>query len=345
MTERTTLLTTIGLAIGYPNGRLSPYVVLRDLSLNIREGEIVCLLGANGSGKTTLLRTLAGICAPITGEILIKGRPLSSYPIRELAKFRGIVLTEKVSGALLTGRELVSLGRHPYTDWRGQLKHHDHEIVTRAMKLVGVQEFESCYFGHLSDGEKQKLLIARALAQEPRFLLLDEPTAFLDLPRRVEIMLLLKELTRKTGCAVLLATHDLDSALRVADRFWLIGTDGKLSSDIPENIVLNGDLENAFSETSLHFNYHSGSFEKQAETSPSIFVKGDGKAYEWTCRALRRLGYSIENHVVDNKLPIVTVLQNSKTITWHWEFLGKKSESGELSSFLDEFSDIYELKQ
>ena len=343
MTRPKPLLTARDLAVGYRHSRRSTSVILQKLRLEVRSGELVCLLGANGSGKTTLLRTLAGMSAPLAGEIRLLGRALSSYSPRELARIRSVVLTERVGGAMLKARALVTLGRHPYTDWRGQLRPQDQAAVTEALCLVGAEDLAPRYFDQLSDGERQKLLIARALAQEPCFLLLDEPTAFLDLPRRVEIMLLLRSLTRKTDCAILLATHDLDAALRVADRFWLIGADGKISADIPENIVLNGHLEDAFLNTNLRFNYQSGAFEQPAGISPSIFVKGKGKVYEWSCRALRRLGYTIETIEEDPNIPTVTIDEITETPTWHLEYLGESSKYHRLSIFLNDLTEKYRV--
>ncbi len=341
MTGPTPLLATQDLAVGYRQGHRSARVVLQELCLELRSGELVCLLGANGIGKTTLLRTLAGMSTPLAGEIHLRGRSLTSYTPHELARMRSVVLTERIGGAMLKARALVALGRHPYTDWRGQLRPQDQAAVAEAIRLVGAEELAPRYFNQLSDGERQKLLIARALAQEPTLLLLDEPTAFLDLPRRVEIMLLLRRLTRKTGCAILLATHDLDAALRVADSFWLIGQDGKISVDIPENIVLNGQLENAFLDTDLRFNYQSGAFEHPLGIEPSIFVRGKGRIYEWTCRALRRLGYTIETIEEDPHIPIVTIDETTETPTWRWEYLGNTSEYYKLSTFLDEATEKY----
>lgn len=337
------LLTTKDLTIGYPKGRNSAQILLSGLSLSVEAGELVCLLGENGSGKTSLLRTFAGMNESLCGEILLLGKPLSSYTPNELAKFRAIVLTEKINGAMLTGRELVAIGRHPYTDWRGQLNCNDRALISETLQLVGAEKLENSLFNQLSDGQKQKLLIARALAQEPRLLILDEPTAFLDLARRAEIMLLLKELTRVTGCAVIVATHDLDSALRVADRFWLIGSDGQLFDDAPESIVINGLFENAFSNTDLYFNYQSGSFEKHKETSLPIFVEGDGMIFDWTCRALKRLGYRVEDKVYTENIPLVKIVQNSTATTWQWEFHGDKFESTVLSTCLREISENYQV--
>lgn len=341
MNSSSQLLTSQDLAIGYANGRRSHHVVLEQLTLSAHPRELICVLGENGSGKTTLLRTLAGLNAPIRGDLHLCGTSLPKLNQLELARIRAIVLTERINGAMLTGLDVVTLGRFPYTDWRGQLKDHDREIISRAMQLVRVQEFAHTLFDHLSDGQKQKLLIARALAQEPLLLFLDEPTAFLDLSRRIEIMMLLKELTCEMGCTVIVATHDLDSALRVADRFWLIGADGQVYSDIPEQLVLNGHLEDAFAESGLTFNHLTGSFEKNNEYCPPIRVNGKGKVYEWTCRALKRLGYSIADLANQPDIPSVDICRRAEEIHWEWEHCGMQYEAQQLSEFLREFTKHY----
>ncbi len=335
------LLTTRELAIGYANGRRSPRVILEQLNLVAHQRELICVLGENGSGKTTLLRTLAGMNVPIAGELHIGGEPLPSLSQLELAKIRAIVLTDRINGAMLTGLDVVTLGRFPYTDWRGQVKDQDQEIVSQVLQWVGAQEFARELFDQLSDGQKQKILIARAMAQEPQLLLLDEPTAFLDLTRRIEIMLLLKELTRETGCTVIMATHDLDSALRVADCFWLIGGDGRVYCDIPEQLVLQGQLETAFSDSGLRFNYHSGSFEKDREFCPPIHVNGRGRVHEWTCRALKRLGYTIADHATQPDIPAVDIKRNDGEFQWKWQHRGNQYEAQEMAELLREITKDY----
>ena len=334
MSEHPHLLTARQLTIGYPKRRRPATIILRNLNLDLHVGELICLLGANGSGKSTLIRTLAGLNAPISGDIQFLGKALSNYSETELAKLRGIVLTERVSGALLTARALINLGRHPYTDWQGRLSCVDHKVVDRMIRLLNIEPLSSRFFDELSDGEKQKVLIARALAQEPLFLLLDEPTAYLDLPRRIEITHLLQQLTRQTGCTILFATHDLDSALRVADRFWLIGTDGQIHVDIPENIVLDGHLERAFRETNLQFNYQTGSFEHQDKPSPAVYVQGEGIHYEWTCRALRRLGYHVVTTEPDASISTVAIFPHANSPIWSLNHGGETSEHEELSKLL-----------
>ena len=338
------LLTAAGLQIGYRLGHNARRALLDDLRLEIRPGELICLLGANGAGKTTLLRVLAGMIAPLAGEIQLQGRPLATYPPAALARLRSIVLTERTRAPLMSGGELVALGRHPYTDWRGRLTEADRQAIARAIQWVGGAALAERPFAQLSDGEQQKLLIARALAQQPRLMLLDEPTAFLDLPRRVEIMQMLRRISRQAGCAILLATHDLDSALRVADRFWVIDGDGNLASDIPEQLVLSGQLERAFRDTTLAFNYSSGAFEDRQKRAPPLVAKGQGRDYDWTLRALRRLGYAVVKTSNRANTPSVSVSENGAASCWRWQYRGDYMEFDRLAPLLYQITAAYPIE-
>ena len=285
------MLTTSSLSIGYHTPLAS------DLNLELRPAELACLIGPNGAGKSTLLRTLAGMEKPLGGEIWLGGESLGSLTPLEVAKRLAIVLTARVESPLLTGRELVALGRHPYTDWLGRLSPRDEEAVQRAMQLTDTLRFSARPLAQLSDGERQKVMIARALAQEPKILLLDEPTAFLDLPRRVDLLQLLRRLARETGAAILLSTHDLDLALRLADRLWLLSAAGKMEVGLPEELALNGAVARVFYSEGAHFDHAIGAFRvHQAVRGPlSLDGNGYGVTDAWTWRALERIGYEVHN--------------------------------------------------
>ncbi len=217
--EETIRLT--GLSIGY-RGKHSVKCVADDISQAIHSGELTCLLGENGAGKSTLLRTLSGFLPPLAGEISILGRPLSSYKERELATVIGVVLTEKSNLQNMTVRELVGMGRSPYTGFWGRLSADDRRKVDDALSLVGIAALSDRMVQTLSDGERQKVMIAKALAQETPIIFLDEPTAFLDYPSKVEILHLLHRLSREMHKTIFLSTHDLELALQIADRLWLM---------------------------------------------------------------------------------------------------------------------------
>lgn len=196
-------------------------VVADGITATLEAGELVCLLGRNGIGKSTLLRTLAGFQPSLSGEIMIGEKPLSAFDRKELARTIGIVLTEQTDLNEMSVRELVSLGRSPYTGFFGNLTAEDYLIVDEAMKSVGITHLESRQVNTLSDGERQKAMIAKTLAQQTPVILLDEPTAFLDFQSRVELYQLLHRLAVDEQKVILMTTHDLQLALRLADRLWL----------------------------------------------------------------------------------------------------------------------------
>ena len=226
------------LSIGYRT-KHSVKCVAEGISDSIRSGELTCLLGENGAGKSTLLRTLSGFLPPISGEVFILGKSLSDYKERELATVIGVVLTERTNLQNMTVEELVGMGRSPYTGFWGRLSAEDRAKVGEALDMVGIAGLRERLVQTLSDGERQKVMIAKALAQETPIIFLDEPTAFLDYPSKVEILRLLGRLSHDMGKTIFLSTHDLELALRVADRVWLMSRQGRLQTGLPENLVID----------------------------------------------------------------------------------------------------------
>lgn len=212
-------LQTIGLTVGYPDS--GSRRVLTDIDVHLSPGEVVALLGANGVGKTTLLRTLGGVLRPLVGTVLLGGDDLQWMTPRQVARQLAFVYTDRPAAGGLTVEELVGLGRHPYTGFLGTLATADRDAVGHAMEAVGIAHKSHCMLASLSDGERQKAMIARALAQDTPVIILDEPTAFLDVAARLEVMSLLKSLARDHRRSVLLSTHDISATLAVADRLWL----------------------------------------------------------------------------------------------------------------------------
>ncbi|MEH2444251.1 MAG: ABC transporter ATP-binding protein [Nostoc sp.] len=309
------ILTTDNLTIGYKTSRKTLRCVASDISVSLLAGELVCLLGPNGAGKSTLLRSLAGMQPPIAGEVRLLGDNVYKLAPQDLAKRLSLVLTEKVDVGMLSAYTLVSLGRYPYTDWWGNLTPQDEAIVNWAIKSVGAVHLAQRQVSELSDGERQKIMIARALAQSPIVMLLDEPTAFLDLPRRVEIMQLLRQLVRETNQAILLSTHDLDLALRIADKVWLLSTNGLLDVGAPEDLVLNGAFADTFHSEGVKFDVASGEFHLHTSYKGEINLIGEGIASVWTIRALKRVGFQVIQN--KNSLPIsVEVITKSKQVLW-----------------------------
>lgn len=209
------------LTIGY-SSKKRQHIVADHLNATLQEGELTCLLGANGAGKSTLLRTLSAFQPQLAGEILMEGRDLGSYSDKERAQLVSVVLTERLEVYGLSVSELIALGRSPYTGFWGGLEANDREVVQWAMDQTGITHLSHRKVHTLSDGERQKVMIAKALAQETPVIYLDEPTAFLDYPSKVEMMQLLHHLSRSTGRTIFLSTHDLELALQTADKIWLL---------------------------------------------------------------------------------------------------------------------------
>jgi iron complex transport system ATP-binding protein len=278
------ILETRGLAIGYP-GRL----VAERLDLTLAAGEVVALIGPNGTGKTTLLRTIAGLLAPLQGEIDLIGSPLAQLSTRERARRMGVVLTERPQTGWLTGFDLAAIGRYPHTGWQGRLDERDTAIVDAALEAVGASEFRDRPVASLSDGERQRVMMARAIAQSPRLLLLDEVTSFLDLPRRVAFFALLAELAEAQGYAIIISTHELELALRCASRLWLYdGT--RLLDGAPEDLILSGDFARIFVADDVSFDADAGHFELRRPPQRFVRLEGSGTRAAWTRRALERIG-------------------------------------------------------
>ena len=330
------ILTTHNLAIGYKTSRQIFRNVASNINVSLQPAELVCLLGPNGAGKSTLLRTLAGMQPPIQGEVRLLGDDVYKLAPPELAKRLSLVLTEKVDVGMLSAYTLVTLGRYPYTDWWGKLSQEDEAIATWAIKSVGAVHLAQRNVSELSDGERQKIMIARALAQSPIIMILDEPTAFLDLPRRVEIMQLLRQLARETNQAILLSTHDLNLALRLADKVWLLASDGTLHVGAPEDLVLSGAFADTFRSEGVEFDISSGEFLLNTPRQGEINLVGQGIAAVWTTRALQRRGFQVTPH--GNSPISVEVISEPGSVFWRTtnsEAVYSHDSLYELVKFLD----------
>ena len=285
-------IQTFDLSIGYSASRKSDVVIAKNLNLTVKRGELVGLLGPNGAGKSTLLRTLAGMQKPLSGQVLLAEQDAHRIKSSDLARHLSVVLTDRPNIGLMNGYALVALGRHPYTDWTGRLSQYDEAVIRWAVDAVHASDIADKPVMELSDGQRQKLMIARALAQESDVILLDEPTAYLDLPRRVETMHLLKHLAEETNRAILLSTHDLDLALRSADTLWLM-SEGQIRSGSPEDLILSDAFEETFRSQGITFDKRTGTFGVNTTDHTAIYVQGNGIPYIWTCRALERNQFSI----------------------------------------------------
>ena len=297
-------IETTNLAIGYDGTRGKKNCLNGGLNLLLKHGEVTSLLGSNGAGKSTLLRTLAGFQPELGGSIAIEGRDRAAISQKELSRLTGVVLTERSMAGTLRVRELVTLGRHPYTGFFGMLKNRDHEIADHAMQQAGIAHKADSYIAEISDGERQKAMIAKVLAQECPIILLDEPTAFLDVTSRIELMILLRELAETGNKSILLSTHDIELALTLSDQLWLLKKHEGIICGVPEDLVLNNSIGTYFGKENISFDTHTGrlAYKTNGEKHASIESSND-KAY-WLANAVKKLGYSLSDTPGGNTLVI-----------------------------------------
>ena len=293
------------LSIGYPDKHNTKRVA-EHLNASIHSGELTCLLGTNGVGKSTLLRTLSAFQPPLGGNIDLLDRPLSTYDDRQLATVIGVVLTEKSDIRNMTVEELVGLGRSPYTGFWGTLKESDRRIVHEAIARVRIEPLTQRMVHTLSDGERQKVMIAKALAQETPIIFLDEPTAFLDFPSKVEVMQLLHNLTHTLQKTVFMSTHDLELALQIADKIWLMDRTNGIAIGTPEDLSLEGKLSSFFSRKGITYDTETGFFRIDTDYRREIHLHGHGSRYAMVRKALQRNGIRADRHVADDSLHIDT---------------------------------------
>ena len=298
--ERRCVITGERLSIGYRLGGRGVRRVHEGLSFSLRAGELTCLLGPNGAGKSTLLKTLGGGRTLLDGELRLCGEPFGKYSETRRSRLVGVVLTDKVyAGGLRVHqrvRELVEMGRYPYTGFFGNLGAEDRRVVDWAMAAVGIAGKAGSYVAELSDGERQKAMIAKALAQQCPVILLDEPTAFLDIISRIEVMNLLHRLAREEHKAVLLSTHDVDQALLLADSLWLMSQQNGLLCGTTEDLVLNGSLNRFFSRGDVEFDPDNGRFRHCGGVGRTVSVEAaDDRLLLWARNALMRNGYAAQS--------------------------------------------------
>lgn len=295
--DSTVSVRTKDLWTGY-RSRKGETVISEGIDATLQRGELTCLLGPNGAGKSTLLKTLSGFLPPLRGEICVEGRAWEDFSERELSRTVSVVLTERLSVTNMTAVELVALGRSPYTGFSGALSEDDRHVVRDALAAVGIDEMAQRTVQTLSDGERQKVMIAKSLAQETPIIYLDEPTAFLDYPSKVEIMLLLQRLARERGKTVFLSTHDLEMALQIADRVWLLDKVNGLTVGVSEDLALDGALGRYFDRGGLRFDAAACDFRisHAIHGEVGVIIDEATDAAELRCsllrKALGRVGYA-----------------------------------------------------
>jgi iron complex transport system ATP-binding protein len=258
MSNKKNILTTSNLSIGYKTkNAVTP--IAKNLNLNLQEGKLIALIGANGIGKSTLLRTITGIQKPLEGAVYLNDKKVTDYESLELAQNLSIVLTEKLPPSNLTVFELVALGRQPYTNWIGTLSDVDSAKINEALELTQISHLATKKHYEISDGQLQKVLIARAIAQDTPLIILDEPTTHLDLLHKVSLFKLLKKLTQETNKCILFSSHDIDMAIQLSDEM-IIMTPETVVQDEPCNLIAKGSFNTLFKDEHITFDTEKGKF-------------------------------------------------------------------------------------
>src|SRR5690554_154683 len=325
MEKNKTILEGRGVAIGYPKGSTTNWIA-EGISFSLKAGQLTCLLGPNGVGKSTLIKAILGHKLPMKGEILYKGEPIKTLNARAMARKVSVVLTDRISPGNLTVRQLVGLGRIPFTNWLGAIAEEDQKVIDSAIQETKIGYLADKKVAELSDGQLQKTMIARALAQDGELMILDEPTAHLDLVNRLEIMQLLREIAHARRKAILVVTHDLDIAVETADKFWLMPCSGPLISGTPEDLILSGEINELLPRGKSHFNPATGKIQSSIPLDEP-HIEGPKEVVQWLELALRK-----RNLVVDKKIRITA---SKDPVSFLVENAGKSTQVNTVKEVLD----------
>ncbi len=276
------------LTLGYSKG-IGKKAVFENLGFQLLENELTCLLGPNGVGKSTLIKAILGQLKPWEGELILEGKNVRDFSNLELSKKLSVVLAEPILSSNLTVGQLVAMGRIPHSGWTGSLVTFDRDMIANALYLTKIEDLKDERLSEISDGQRQKAMIARALAQDGNLMVLDEPTAHLDLVNRYKIMHLLREIAKKQKKTILVVTHDLEIALETADRMLLMGTGIPIISGLPEDLVVTGQIDRLLPGKEFRFNVEKGKIE-QKKSIPRIEIEGKSQVGFWVKKALVKAG-------------------------------------------------------
>jgi len=321
------ILSVSSLKIGYASGK-NEHVLLPPLNAHAYKGELIAVIGRNGIGKSTLLRTVTGLQKPLGGEIFYDGKNITEYSLMELAQKVGYISTETVKVSNMKVYDLVALGRFPHTNWIGKIESKDHETIVDALEKTSMYSFSDRFVSELSDGERQKAMIARILAQDTGVLIMDEPTAFLDISSKYEIFHLLNILTNNNNKTIIFSTHDLQMAISQSDKIWLV-LDDELITGSPEDLMIAGAFEHLFDPSAVLFNSNDGTFSFRSETKGNIYIIGTGSKRNWTEKAVQRAGFTVSKQMTS--FYIITPDENNPK----WRLISKTETR--------EFNSVYEL--
>jgi len=281
------------LEIGYTSGR-NRKALLPPLNAVAGKGELIAIIGRNGIGKSTLLRTLTGLQPGLAGSIFYYGKDINEYSRIDLAREVGYISTEIIKVSNMRVYDLVALGRFPHTNWIGKIETEDDTIIKDAIEKTSMSAFSNKYVSELSDGERQKVMISRILAQDTGIMIMDEPTAFLDIGSKYEILHLLHQLSRKNQKTIIFSTHDLQMAVSQADKIWLV-LDNHLIEGAPEDLIISGAFDHLFDSSPVKFNTENGTFTFRGEELGSYYIEGEGVIRHWTAEAIKRSGFGISD--------------------------------------------------
>ena len=323
----TEILSLDSLKIGYVSGKKENQI-LPAINGSASQGELIAVIGRNGIGKSTLLRTIAGLQPALGGNILYNGKNISDYTRKDLAQKIGYISTKIVKVSNMRVYDLVALGRFPYTNWIGKIDAANHEVIIDAIEKTGMTGLSERFISELSDGERQKAMIARILAQDTGIMVMDEPTAFLDIGSKFEILHLMHILARKSGKTIIFSTHDLNVAMSQADKIWLI-LDNRMQEGAPEDLMVRGAFDNLFDSSVVQFNPESGTYFFRSDNRGAIHVEGSGILKHWTEKAINRAGFSVSDV---KTTPYLEVPSGKKV---NWQLVDKNSTV--------EFGSIYEM--
>jgi len=288
------ILQIENLAVGYNKRK-----VVSNINQEIFKGQLVSILGPNGAGKTTILKTLAKLISPLGGKIYINGFLLSKLNSKEIAKNVAVVLTERPSPGLLTAFEFVALGRYPYTNFLGRLTDEDKNKIKEALHLVNADNISEKYFGELSDGEKQKIILARAIAQEPKIIILDEPTLHLDLRSKMEVLNILYNFSKQKGVTVIVSLHDIDVALKISDIVILVKNGRIIDFGTPERIINKDIIAQLYDLKDVYFNNKLYTIELvRSNNKQDVFVIAGGGTGTLIYRLLAKHGLGIVTGII-----------------------------------------------
>jgi len=278
------------LEIGYRSASGNVKAVFGPVNIAVIAAEMIGIIGRNGIGKSTLLRTIAGLQPQLHGKVFLDGVENTKIQPNDMAKLVSYVSTESAGMHFLRVNELVAMGRFPYTGWLGRLDHTDLRFIKEAAELTGITPLMNKSMLELSDGERQKVMIARALAQDTPIIILDEPTAFLDLPARYDIMRILNNLTLQYNKTILFTTHDLAIAMDIADKLWVM-VQGTLHEGAPEDLLIKKVFRKLFLNSPVEFDIKTSAFRFRRDLKNVVLIRGEKKFRPLTKKAMERIGF------------------------------------------------------